>query len=231
KTHPDIGSRVGYPKYSKQFYRITKKLVNEGILDKQGRFIENLPNLWLAELPLHATSKQTEILGNRVPYNIFLALILDSAKKAGELFRTLNFNNKATYLAIKKLQKTELVKVGNSLISPTKEKTYEWLVRYLNTCKIYASTTGDISVLFNAVPAHISGPHAYYMVNYEPGRPIGPSDMKITTPKPFVRFWESVINEVDYFKTYTRHVEIIAAKSKVPTIWIERLPYSKTSSR
>ena len=37
KAHPDLGSRVGYSKYSKQFYRITRKLVGEGILDKQGR--------------------------------------------------------------------------------------------------------------------------------------------------------------------------------------------------
>jgi len=232
KAHPDLGSRVGYSKYSKQFYRITRKLVEEGVLDKQGRFVENLPNLWIAELTIHATGKQIEALGNRVPYNVFLAVSLDSPKKAGELFRELNLNNKATYLAIGKLKKVGLIRKEDSLISAQKEESaYDWLLRYLDLCKTYADTTEDISILFNAVPAYISGPQSYYMINYEPGRPVGPADMKIITPKPFVKFWESVINEVHYFKKYPKRVEIDFAKSKGQIIWIERLPYSKTSRR
>lgn len=232
KAHPDLGSRVGYSKYSKQFYRITRKLAEEGILDKQGRFVENLPNLWLAELPIHATGKQIEALGNRVPYNVFLAISLSSPKKAGELFRELNINNKATYLAIGKLKKARLIRMEDSLISAQKEESaYDWLFRYIDLCKTYADTTGDISILFNAVPAYISGPQAYYMVNYEPGRPVGPADMMIITSKPFVKFWEAIIKEVRYYKDYPKRVEISIAKSKGRIIWIDRLPYNKTSRR
>ncbi len=231
KAHPDVGSRVGYPKYSKQFYRITRKLVKEGILDKGGRFVDNLQNLWLVELPLHATKKQIETLGNRVPYEVFLSISLDSPKKSGAISKELNLNRMAVYLAIEKLKKAGLIKTDNSLISEKKEKTYDWFVRYLNTCKTYADTTGDISILFNTVPAYISGPQAYYMVHYEPGRPVGPADMKIITPKPFVRFWESMINEVLYFKNYPKSVEIGVSQSKARIIWIEHLPYNKTSRR
>lgn len=232
KAHPDLGSRVGYPKYSKQFYRITRKLVKEDILDKEGRFLDNLPNLWLVELPFHATRKQIETLGNRVPYTVFLSVFLDYPKKVGELFRTLNLNNKATYLALEKLNKAGLIKIDSSLISAQKEeKAYGWFARYLNTCKTYADTTGDVSILFNTIPAYIGGPQAYYMVNYEPGRPVGPADMKIITPKPFVKFWESVINEVSYFKNYPKSVEIGIAKSKPRAIWVDSLPYNKTSRR
>lgn len=232
KAHPDLGSRVGYSKYSKQFYRITRKLVEEGILDKQGRFVENLPNLWLTELPIRATGKQIGALGNRVPYNVFLAVSIDSPKKAGELFRELNLNNKATYLAIGKLKKARLIRMEDSLISAQKEESvYDWLLRYLDLCKTYADTTGDISILFNAVPAYISGLHAYYMVNYEPGRPMGPADMTIITPKPFVKLWKTVIKEVRYFRDYPKRIEIAFAKSKGRIIWIDRLPYSKTSWR
>lgn len=231
KAHPDLGSRVGYPKYSKQFYRIIRKLVKEGILDKGGMFVDSLQNLWLVELPLHATKKQIETLGNRVSYEVFLSILLDSPKKAAVISKELHLNRMAVHLAIGKLKKAGLIKTDNSLISAKKEKTYDWFVRYLNTCKTYAYTTGDISILFNAVPAYISGPQAYYMINYEPGRPVGSADMKIITSKPFVRFWESVIDEVLYFKNYPKSVEIGIAKSKARIIWIDRLPYNKTSRR
>lgn len=230
RGHPDLGSRLGYPKYSKQFYRVKRKLLQEGILDKEGRFVENLPNLWLAELPLHATKKQIETLGNRVPYDVFLAILIESPKKAGQLSTELNLNRKAVYLAIEKLKKDELIRMENSLISAQKgEMIYDWLLRYLDLCKTYADTTGNVSILFSAVPAYISGPQAYYMINYEPGRPIGPADMIIITCKPFVKFWESVIREIRYFREYPKHIEISIAKSKHNIIWIDSLPYNKTS--
>jgi len=121
RSHPDLGSRLGYPKYSKQFYRVKRKLRQEGILDKEGRFVENLQNLWLAELPLHATKKQIDALGNRVPYNVFLSVSIGSPKKAGELSREMNLNRKAVYLATEKLKKAGLIRMENSLISAQKK--------------------------------------------------------------------------------------------------------------
>jgi hypothetical protein len=231
KAHPDIGSRVGYQKYSKQFYRITKKLVKEGILDREGRFVESLLNLWFVDLPVDADPNQIEVLGNRIPYTLFLSLSLDSPKKSGELSKELNFNRMSVYLAIEKLKKAELIRSkGSTIVAPGGEM-YRWLLRYLELCKTYADTTGDISPLFNTVPAYIGGKQAYYMTNYEPGRPVGPSDMTIITFKPFVNFWESVIKEISYFRDYPKSVEIGIAKPKDSILWLDRLPYKKVGRR
>lgn len=229
RTHPDLGSRLGYPKYSKQFYRVKRKLLEEGILDKQGRFADNLPNLWLAEMPLHARNRQqTEVLGDRVPYSVFLALALDSPAKPGELSRGLNLNRKAVYDAARKLEKAGLVRREDSVISVDRaEPVYGWVLRYIEVCRMHADTVGDISILFNVVPACISGPQAYHTVNYEPGRPAGPADMLIVTYRPFVKFWESVISQIRYFKEYPKKIEIGLAKSTDGIIWIDRFPYDK----
>lgn len=228
KDHPDIGSRVGYQKYSKQFYRIKKNLAKEGILDREGKFVENILNLWMVELPIDADNNQIKVLGNRIPYTLFLSLCLDSPKKSGELSKDLNLNRMSAYLAIEKLKKTELISSEDSLIVALGGEVHRWLMRYLELCKTYADTIGDISPLFNTVPAYIGGKQAYYMANYEPGRPVGPSDMEIITFKPFVNFWESVIKEISYFKDYPKTVEIGLAKPKDSVVWIDRLPYKKT---
>jgi hypothetical protein len=56
--HPDIASRVGYKKYSKQFYRVKQKLIEEKMLDRQGRCVESLTNQWLVELPVYVTNEK-----------------------------------------------------------------------------------------------------------------------------------------------------------------------------
>ncbi len=228
KDHPDIGSRVGYPKYSKQFYRIKKKLQEEGILDKQGKFVDSLKNLWLVELPLHAKKKQIKTLGHNIPYSVFLAAAFDSPRKMGELSKDLNFNRMGVYKAVAKLKKAELVAKENSKISVNiDERIHRWLLRYIELCKTEVDTTSNISALFNTVPAYISGPQAYYMLNYEPGRPAGPADMIIMTYKPFLGFWESVIRQVRYFKDYPKMIDVKVAKATDEIVWIDRLPYSK----
>ncbi len=228
EAHPDIGSRLGYPKYSKQFYRVKRKLQEEGVLDKQGRFAENLPNLWFVELPLHASKEHIKILGEKVPYNVFLAAFMDSPAIAGGLSKELNFNTKAVYNSIDKMRKAELVTKENSKIYINKEiRVYSWLSRYIELCRTYADTTNDISVLFRTVPAYISGPQAYYMLNYEPGRPIGPAEMIIMTYKPFLGFWESAVMQIRYFKEYPKSIDVNVAKATDEIIWIDRLPYSK----
>lgn len=42
----------------------------------------------------------------------------------------------------------------------TDEKLRNWLLRHIDLSKSHADATGDISYLFGAVPAHISGPAA-----------------------------------------------------------------------
>jgi predicted transcriptional regulator len=230
-THPDIGSRLGYPKYSKQFYRVKRKLQDEGVLDKQGRFAENLPNLWLVELPLQVAKKHIRILGEKVPYNVFLAAFMDSPAKAGGLSKELNFNRKAVYNSINRLRKEGLVTKKNSKIAVNNEaNVYSWLARYIELCKTYVDTTNDTAILFRTVPAYISGPQAYYMINYEPGRPVGPADMIILTYKPFLQFWRSVTKQIRYFKEYPKNVEIDLAKPTDKIVWLDRFPYNKKAT-
>jgi len=228
KAHPDIGSRVGYQKYSKQFYRIKKNLVKEGILDREGRFIENILNLWLVELPIDADSNQIKVLENRIPYTLFLSLCFDSPKKSGDLSKEFNLNRMSAYLAIEKLKKAGLIRSEDSAIVAPGGGVHRWLLRYLSLCKTHADTTGDISSLFNTVPAYIGGKQAYYMANYEPGRPVGPSDMTVITFRPFMKFWESAIKEISYFRDYPKNVEITLAKPKDHIMWVDKLPYKKT---
>jgi hypothetical protein len=77
------------------------------------------------------------------------------------------------------------------------------------------------------VPAHIGGPAARYAVSYEPGRPIGPSDMVIATYKPFQKLWESLVEEVRYFKEYPKKVEVGLANPADEIVWIGGIPYEK----
>lgn len=229
-SHPDLGSRLGYTKYSKQFYRVKRKLLELGILDKQGRFVDNLPNLWLAELPLHANKEQLSILGNQVPYSVFLATIIDSPKKTGALAKELNFNRMAVYKALKKLEKVELVMTEDSTISAKEGELYRELLRYIDLCKTHADATGDISVLFKTIPAYISGSQAYYMIHYQPGRPVGPAHMRITTWKPFLKFWEHIIDQISYFRDYPKDIDVNLAKTTDEIVWIDTLPYNKKAS-
>lgn len=226
KNPPDLGSKLGYSKYSKQFYRVKAKLREEGILDKQGRFVESLLNLQVVEMPLHASKEQIDVLGNQVPYSLFLALIVDSPKKAGELIKEFRFSRKAVYDALEKMKKARLVKMEDSMATAEKGTVNEWLVRYLELVKTSIDTTGDVSILFNTMPAYISGPQAYYTINYEPGRPVGPADMLVLTYRPFLNFLESMVGQIHYFKDYPKKIEVGLSKDGEIT-WIDRIPYDK----
>ena len=106
------------------------------------------------------------------------------------------------------------------------EKLRKWLLRYVELSKLQVDTTGDISYLFGTVPAHVSGPAARNALNYEPGRPIGPSDMVISTYKPFRTEWESTIRGVRYFKEYPKTVKVVLANPSDKVAWVGRIPYS-----
>ncbi len=227
--HPDIASRLGYKKYSKQFYRIKQKLIEEKVLDKQGRFLESLTNRWLVELPVYLTNKkQLKVMGNKAPYFIFLALAIDSVNNAGEISEKLKLSRRTVYDALEKLSKSNLIKFDNSSIHAAKdEHFYSWLSRYLELCKTQADTAEDVSLLFDCAPAYIDGPQAYYMINYEPGRAAGPADMIIRTYEPYKKFWQSVLGDVRYFKGYPKKVEIAQARAADKVVLLEGVPYNK----
>lgn len=228
KNPPDLGSKLGYPKYSKQFYRVKAKLREEGILNKQGRFVESLLNLHVVEMPLHATKEQIDVLGNQVPYSLFLALIVDSPKKAGEMIKDLRFSRKAVYDSLEKMEKVQLVNMEDSLATVKEGPVNDWLVKYLELVKTSIDTTGNISLLFNTIPAYISGPQAYYTINYEPGRPVGPADMLLLTYPPFLNFLETMVRHLRYFEDYPKKVEVRLSKDG-EIIWIDRIPYDKNA--
>ncbi len=229
--HPAIDSLLGYPKRSMQFYRTKKSLQTERVLDAQGRFIENAPNLWIAELALNANREQTKALGYKVPYNIFLAVVLEPQTTTikmlpGELF----VKRQTVHFAVNRLLTVRVLEKksdDNHRAVTTGEKLRNWLLRYIDLANSHADATGDVSYLFSAIPAYISGPAARFAVNYEPGRPIGPSDMVIATYKPFQSLWQSLIKEVRYFKQYPRKVEVDLAKPSDEIIWIGGIPYKK----
>jgi hypothetical protein len=230
---PAIDALLGYPKNSTQFYRIKKALQATHVLDGQGRFVENPPNLWIAELALNANRAQTKALGNKVPYTIFLAATLEPRTTIRVLPRELFVKRQTVHKALNRLLRVKAVskKSRNGTLIVTDEKLRNWLLRYIDLSKSHADATGDISYLFGAVPAHISGAAARYAVNYEPGRPIGPSDMVIATYKPFQSLWESLVKEVRYFKEYPKKVEVGLANPYDEIAWIGGIPYNKKMRR
>jgi hypothetical protein len=203
---PAIDALLGYPKNSTQFYRIKKALQATHVLDGQGRFVENPPNLWTAELALNANRAQTKALGNKAPYTIFLAATLEPQTTTKALPRELFVKRQTVHKALNRLLRVKAVSKmsGDETLIVTNEKLRTWLLKYIDLSRSHADTTGEVSYLFGAVPAHITGPAALYAVSYEPGRPIGPSEMVIATYKPFQNVWESFVNEVRYFKEYPK---------------------------
>ncbi len=228
--HPAIDSLLGYSKRSMQFYRIKKALQTERVLDGQGRFSESAPNLWIAELPLNANREQTKALGHRVPYSIFLAIVLEP-QTTKTLPAELLVKRQTVHYALSRLLRVKVLRKNEHGTITTDEKLRNWMLRYIDLSKSHADATGDVSYLFNAIPAYISGPGARYAVNYEPGRPIGPSDIVIATYKPFQNLWESLVKEVRYFKEYPKKVGVGFAKPSDEIVWISGIPYNKKTAR
>ncbi len=233
RRHPAIDFLLGYSKGSMQFYRIKKALQAERLLDREGRFIENAPNLWIAELALYASREQTKALGHKVPYGIFLAVALQSPTGTTvKLPRDLLFKRQTVHYALNGLLTVKVLRKSNEQgIVTADEKLRNWLLRYVDLAKSHADATGDVSYLFSAIPAHIGGSAAHYTVNYEPGRPIGPSDMVIETYKPFRTLWKSLVKDVRYFREYPKKVEVDLARPNAEIVWVGGIPYhSKTEA-
>jgi hypothetical protein len=226
--HPDLSPRLGYAKYSRQYYVLKKKLKTEKILDKNGRFIETITNKWLAELPMMSTSDELHTLGFESAFNLYLALVFTKRLVINQIIRELKMNARTVYNNVKKLEKLSLVILQDSSIEINEKKEiYSWLMKYLDLALSQADADKDTSLLFTCVPGYIDGPQAYYITNYEPGRTIGSSDMEIKTNYHYLKFWEYAINRVEYFKKYPKRIMVLASDNDVEIIWLNGLPYNK----
>jgi len=110
-----------------------------------------------------------------------------------------------------------------------KTDVFIWFEKYLGICIRESDSTGDISLLFDCVPAYIDGSHAYYILNYEPGRPAGPANMIIRTYKPYERFWEVVKEEIGYFKQFPKKIWIGDTREEDEIVYQEEIPYNKNA--
>ena len=231
KQHGEIGSRMGLKKYSRYYYELIRKLQNEGVLDERGVFISDITNQWLAELPIVLSGEEIKILGNKVTFMVYLDLFLSSDKKnPREIHDELKLPRSSTYYAIEKLASQNIIKRVNSGISiSTKHKFHGWLTKYVESCLAHADITNEISILFDTAPAQMDGPHAFYNVNYEPGRPMGSSEMIIKTNKPFIGFWKHVIDRVRYFTSHHKKITVLPVETKDEIVWVEKIPYNKNA--
>ena len=209
KKPPDMGTRLGYPKYSKQFYRIKSKLKQEGIIGSRGTFVESLPNMHVVTMPLHVDRHQIGVLGNRVPYVLFLALVVDPPRRGAYLARECRLSAKAVRDALRRMESVGIVRMsGGVAIAVEDSPAQAWLTRYLAAARSWMDVSGDTSVLFNTVPSYVGGPHARHLADYEPGTPMGSAEMKIFTYKPFLGLMESIVRESLHFESRSRRVSV-----------------------
>ncbi len=224
--------RIGYSGRTGAYKNLRRTLVREGVLSKEGVFVENGPNLWLARLPERIQSSQVAVhVGRRIPYMIFLAIMLNERKNFESpyrLARELGLAPRSTYAAVRLLIKRELIEQPKLNVANAKSATelQKWLSRYLDLTIEHANLKHDNSKMFQAVPAHIDGIEALQRVKYEPGMPIGPSPMIIRTYEPFRSFWMRAIDEVDDFRERERMVSIAPVVTDEEIVWISGLPYS-----
>lgn len=230
KKPPDMGTRLGYPKYSKQFYRIKSKLREAGIISSRGTFVESLPNMHVVVMPLRVDRRQISVLGNRVPYFLFLALVADSPRRGADLARECRVSAKAARDALKRMVGAGIARVDNGVAGAVEDSpAYAWLAGYLAAARSWMDVSGDTSVLFNAVPSYVGGPHARHLLDYEPGSPMGSAEMKIFTYKPFLGLMESIVRESLHFGSRSRRVSVGLAGDDSPQ-WIGGIPYLKDAS-
>jgi len=231
-----VSQRIGYSGRTGAYKNLRRILIREGILSKEGVFIENGPNLWLARLTEHVRDPEVAgYIGRKIPYMIFLALLLDRGHdfdSSYRLARELGIAPRSLYAAVRLLAKRGLIEETRLKIANRESagQLEEWLSRYLDLVVEYANLTHDTSKIFQAVPAHIDGLEALQRVKYEAGMPIGPSPMVIRTYEPYKSFWMRVIADVDDFRERGRAVTLDLARADTETVWISGLPYSRRPS-
>jgi hypothetical protein len=227
-----VSQRIGYSGRTGAYKDLRRILIREGILSKEGIFIENGPNVWLARLHEHVQDPQIPVhIGRRIPYMIFLALMLCEGKdleSSYRLTRELRIAPRSTYAAVTLLVKRGLVEEAK-LATANRESARQlqrWLNRYLDLTIEHANLKHDSSKIFQAVPAYIDGLEALQRVKYEAGMPIGPSPMIIRTYNPYRTFWMRALDEVDDFRRRSNKVSIGSVGTDNEIVWIPGLPYS-----
>ena len=226
RGRPEIHSRLGFPKYNEQLRRIKNVLKQEHVLDRQGRFVESEPNIWLSRLPVVADRWKTRVLGHKIPYSVFLSLTAGTETTLKGLPGELKVDAHSAALAVERMLEAGVIVEDRDGEMTADDKTGEWLLRYIELAKSQAKATGDISYLFRAVPAYISGPRAFYDLHYEPGRPMAPADMTVATYEPFRSLWESIVREVPYFQEYP-HTVTVGHAERFEVTWANGLPYER----
>jgi len=227
-----LSEKLGYSGDSR-FYRILRRtLMQEGVLDRTGRFIENPPNILLAKFPDYVPFKDAgKTIGYKIPYTCFLALLLSSEVfvSSYRMASELELNYVSTYSGIRSLTRRGLVSEGQLSISNSEIATHlsSWLRRYLATAIEQARVSDDTSRLFKAVPAYIDGLEAMQKVNYEAGMPVGPAHMIIRTFPPFLEFWRNAVRTVEHLAKRSDRISVELAQRKTKIIWITGLPYSR----
>lgn len=231
KRSPDMGTRLGYPKYSKQFYRIKSRLREEGIIGGRGTFVESLPNMQVAMMPLRVDGAQISVLGNRVPYVLFLALVTGPPRTAGYLAAECRFSRKAVYDALRAMADTGLVRIDGRMVAAEEgSSAREWLAGYLAAVRSWTDISEDASTLFRTIPSYMGGPHVRRLLDYEPGTLMGRADAYIFTYEPFLDLMESIVRESPYFRRQPRRVYVRSAGSS-QVIWVDGMPYRKDDVR
>jgi len=224
--------RIGHTGRTTAYKELRRTLIREGVLSKEGVFVENGPNVWLARLPERVQDPRVAVyVGRRIPYLIFLALVLKESKDFESPYRLaqgLRTPLTSTYAAVRLLIKRGLIEQARLEIAEMKsaKKLQQWLNRYLDLTIQHANLKHDSSSMFKAVPAYIDGLEALQRVKYEAGMPIGPSPMIIRTCEAFRPFWMRALDEVDELKERSRMVSIGPSGTNNEIVWISGLPYA-----
>ena len=186
KKPPEMGTKMGYAKYSKYFYQIKSKLRDEGTIGSRGTFVESPPNLHVSTMPLRVNRTQIKVLGNRIPYALFLVLATGPPRRAADLAKDMHFSRKAVYLALKRMEHVGLVNVTDFTATAEDGSARAWLEEYMESVKAWIDASGDVAALFRMIPSYVGGPHARRLQHYESGSPVGPAEMHIFTHAPLV---------------------------------------------
>ena len=211
KRPPDIGTRLGYPKYSKQFYRIKSRLKKEGIISSRGTFVESLPNLHMAAMAMRVDAAQISVLGYRIPYVLFLALATGPPRRVSSMASECRFSRKAVYDALERLEQAGLVRRDGHVNTAVEDSSARvWLAEYLKAVVAWIDASGDASVLFNTIPSYMGGPHMHRLSHYESGAPMGPAEMHIFTYGPLLGLMEEMVKKIRYFRDHPKDVSVMA---------------------
>ncbi len=229
-----LSQRIGYSGRTGAYKNLRRILTREGILNKDGAFIESGPNVWLARLGEHVANTQVAVcIGRRVPYMIFLALVLNEDSNLNSnyrLARELKIPVTSLYGGVRYLVRKGLMEQGRLSVADRESprQLQSWLRRYLDLTIQHANLTHESSKMFQAVPAHIDGLEAVQRVQYTAGMPIGPAPMVIRTYLPYRSFWMRALSEVDDFRDRSAVVSVgpTLARADAEIVWICGLPYT-----